>query len=141
MGALDRFVEASVRWVSVAAGVVTAVAVVGVPGFAGMNRLLFGGQLTADPSTVPLLRHWAFMIAGVGVLLVAGAFRPSLRWPAWLFATAEKLFIVFLWLTARHEPWGAAYQQAALTDGVLAVYGLLYLASGVARRDRQAGSR
>ena len=74
-------------------------------------------------------------------MLRRSAFRPSLRWPAWLFATAEKLFIVFLWLTARHEPWGAAYQQAALTDGVLAIYGLLYLASSAARRDRQAGER
>jgi len=42
------------------------------------------------------LRHWGHHVFGLGVLMVAAAYRPWLRFETMLFATVEKCFIAYL---------------------------------------------
>ena len=74
---------------------------------------IFGGVVDYTPASVPALRHWGFMIFGIGVLMIVAAFRPWLRFETMLFCTLEKCFIVYLFLANLGEPWGKGYLGAA----------------------------
>src|SRR5476649_1064397 len=65
---------------------------------------MLGGVVDYTPSSVPALRHWAFMVFGIGVLMVIAAFRPWLRFETMLFSAAEKGFMVYLFLSNLGQP-------------------------------------
>jgi hypothetical protein len=131
--AVDRFVGATLTGVLLVFGVATCVAIMGAFDVELMNRLLFRGLLDFTPSSEPIIRHWGLMIFGVGALMIASAFRPWLQFSTIAFATAEKAFIVWLYLSVRDQPWGQAYLVSCLVDGTFALYGALYFLSSHGR--------
>jgi hypothetical protein len=97
---------------------------------------MLGGVVDYTPSSVPALRHWAFMIFGVGVLMIVAAFRPWLRFETMLFSAAEKIFIAYLFLGNLGEPWIKGYLPAFLLDSTIAAYCILYFISDQGRPGR-----
>ena len=55
---------------------------------------MLGGVVDYTPSSAPALRHWAFMVFRIGVLMVNAAFRPWLRFETMLFSAAENSFMI-----------------------------------------------
>src|SRR5262249_44558553 len=94
MAGLNAFIARTIAWYLVIAGAITATSVVFAVDI-GLFTPIFGGVVDYTPASVPALRHWGFMIFGIGVLMIAAAFRPWLRFETMLFCTLEKCFIVF----------------------------------------------
>jgi hypothetical protein len=90
---------------------------------------------------VPALRHWGIMIFGLGVLMVVAAFRPWLRFETMVFATAEKGFITYLFLSNLGQPWVMGYFGAFVVDSTIAAYGILYFLSDQGRPRRWVVNR
>jgi hypothetical protein len=133
MTLLDRFVGSTLKGMLIVFGLVTALAILGAFDVDLMNNVLFRGLLEFSPSSEPIVRHWGLMIFGVGALMIASAFWPWLQFTTVLFATVEKIFIVWLTLSARDQPWGPAYLTSGVIDGIFACYGILYFLSSHGR--------
>jgi hypothetical protein len=97
---------------------------------------ILGGVVDFTPSSVPALRHWAFMVFGIGVLMMIAAFRPWLRFETMLFSTLEKSFMVYLFLSTLGQPGNTGYLAAFLVDSTIAAYSLLYFISNQGRPQR-----
>lgn len=94
---------------------------------------LMGGVVDYTPSSIPALRHWGFMVFGIGVLMMVAAFRPWLRFETMLFSAAEKGFMVFLFLSNLGQPGISGYLAAFLVDSTIVVYSVLYFISDQGR--------
>lgn len=94
---------------------------------------MMGGVVDYTPSSVPALRHWAFMVFGIGALMIVAGLRPWLRFETMLFSAAEKGFMVFLFLSNVDEPWITGYRTAFLVDSTIVVYSILYFVSDQGR--------
>jgi hypothetical protein len=135
MAALNAFIARTITWYLVIAGAITATSILFAVNI-GLFTPIFGGVVDYTPASVPALRHWGFMIFAIGVLMIAAAFRPWLRFETMLFCTLEKCFIVYLFLSNLGQPWSRGYLGAAIVDGTIAAYGILYFLSDQGRPAR-----
>ena len=133
---LDRFIESTLIGALIVFGAATCLPVLLTIDFALGNRLLFANGLPTDPAGDLALRHWGFLVACVGALMIAAAFRPWLRFAAMAVALAEKAVLVLLIFVSRDQPWFETYRTAALLDGTIALYCILYFLSRPGRPHR-----
>jgi hypothetical protein len=133
---LDRFVGATLQGTLVLFGLATCLPILLTIDLDLGNRLLFRGGLQSTPSVDLIVRHWGFMIFGIGVLMVAAAFLPWLRFATLLFAAAEKILLVAMVIGGLSQPWGRDYLMPALLDGTIVVYCILYFLSSYGRPSR-----
>jgi hypothetical protein len=87
-------ITASIVWISLVSGVVTAVG--GLGGFVApvpLLRLAFGID-RPEAATSFFVRHWGLLIFLVGALVVYSAYVPSVRQPIFIAAAIEKAAIV-----------------------------------------------
>jgi hypothetical protein len=145
---VDRFIARTIRWFLIVSGLITCAT---LPFAIDIDFLtpMLGGLVDHTPSSVPALRHWGFTIFCIGVLMVASAFRPWLRFETMLLAVAEKAFLVYLFLSYLGQPWTMGYLVLSMVDATIVAYGIVYFVSGhgrpysPSRRDTvgRAGSR
>jgi hypothetical protein len=102
----------------------------------GLIKPMLGGLVDYTPSSVPALRHWGFMIFGIGALMVVAAFRPWLRFEIMLFSILEKAFMVYLFLSNLAQPWAKGYLFPFLIDSTIVAYSILYFFSSQGRPER-----
>ena len=100
------------------------------------NRLLFRGELEPAPSVDLIVRHWGFMIFGIGALMIVAAFLPWLRFATVTFGAAEKILLVSLVIAGLGQPWGRAYFTPGILDGIIVVYCVFYFISSHGRPGR-----
>jgi len=132
---LDAFIGRTLKPFLVIFGLLTGVTVA----FAidvDLFRTMFGGLVDYTPASVPAIRHWGIMVFGIGMLMIAAAFRPWLRFETMVFAVLEKAFLIFLFVTALGEPWAMGYAGPVLVDTIITVYGILYFISSHGRPQR-----
>ena len=130
---LDRFVGATLTGALIVFGALTCATILLTIDPNLGNRVLFGGALDTEGTSGFVLRHWGFMVFGVGALMIASAFRPWLRFAALVFALAEKALLVAMVLGSQSQPWGAALLPSAMLDGLISVYCILYFLSAHGR--------
>ncbi len=131
MNLLNRFIAKSIKPVLIIFGLATC-----LPILIAINIDLlpdFANGIDFTASSVPALRHWGFMVFGIGALLVAAAFNPHLRFSAMVYSTLEKSFMVYLWISNMNEPWGSAYLGMGILDTIISFYSILYFISGQSR--------
>jgi len=135
--AVNAFVAKTIKWFLIVAGLATCLT---LPFALDINLFtpMLGGLVDYTPSSVPALRHWGIMIFGLGVLMIAAAFRAWLRFETLLFSTAEKAFIAYLFLSNLGQPWVMGYFGAFVVDSAIAAYGILYFLSDQGRPQRWA---
>ncbi len=102
---------------------------------------MLGGVVDYTPSSVPALRHWGFMVFGIGVLMVVASFRPWLRFETMLFCAAEKSFITYLFLSNLGQPGINGYLPAVVVDSTIAAYSVLYFISDQGRPQRWVATK
>jgi hypothetical protein len=90
---------------------------------------MLGGLVDYTPASVPALRHWGIMVFGIGILMVAAAFRPWLRFETMVFSTVEKAFMVYLFLSNLGQPWAMGYLFAFVVDSTIVAYSIVYFIS------------
>ena len=133
---LDRFVGATLKGALIVFGLATCLPILLTIDVGLGNRLLFRGGLDPTPSVDLIVRHWGFMIFGIGVLMIAAAFLPWLRFATLIFAAAEKILLVAMVVAGFNQPWGRDYLTPALLDGTIVVYCVLYFLSSHGRPGR-----
>jgi hypothetical protein len=133
---LDRFIGATLKGALIVFGLATCLPILLTINIGLGNRVLFGGGLETTPSVELIVRHWGFMIFGVGVLMIAAAFLPWLRFATLMFAATEKILLVAMVIAGLNQPWGRDYLAAGVLDGTIVVYCLLYFLSNHGRPGR-----
>jgi hypothetical protein len=133
---LDRFIGSTLKGALIVFGLATCLPILLTIDVGLGNRLLFRGELEPTPSVDLIIRHWGFMIFGIGVLMLAAAFLPWLRFATLVFAMAEKILLVALVIAGLGQPWGRAYLMPGILDGVIVIYCVLYFISGHGRPGR-----
>jgi hypothetical protein len=141
MRVINSFIDRTIKWFLILFGLVTC-ATLPLAFDIGAITSLLGGFVDYTPSSVPVLRHWGFMVFGIGALMVVAAFRPWLRFETMLFSAVEKSLVVYLFLTNFDEPWVMGYFPAFLADAAIVAYSIVYFISerGRPRRWTAAGS-
>lgn len=135
MRVIDTFIARSLKWFLLLFGALTCATLPFVFDITLITPFL-GGLVDYTPASVPALRHWGIMVFGIGVLMIAAAFRPWLRFETMLFSTIEKGFMVWLFLVNSKEPWAMGYLGPFLLDATIAAYSLVYFVSSEGRPRR-----
>jgi hypothetical protein len=128
IGALNAFIDKTIKWFLVVAGAITGGAVLFAISASTVTPML-RGLVDYTPASVPLIRHWGIMVFGIGVLMVVAAFRSWLRFETMVFSTVEKTFMVYLFLSNLDQPWAMGYLILFLTDATIVAYSVLYFIS------------
>ena len=121
---MKNFVDKTVKPFLVIAGLCTAIAGVSafLPQFAVENLL----KLPFAENYTIIVQHWGMMILLVGIFMIISAFKIAWRIPVLLYSAIEKVFMVFLYIFNASRPFSAGFQGAAIMDGVIVIYLLLY---------------
>ena len=121
---MKNFVDKTVKPFLVIAGLCTAIAGVSafLPQFAVKNLL----KLPFAENYTIIVQHWGMMILLVGIFMIISAFKIAWRIPVLLYSAIEKAFMVFLYIFNARRPFSAGFQGAAIMDGVIVIYLLLY---------------
>ncbi len=135
---LDRFIGTTLTGALIVFGLATCLPILLTIDIGLGNRVLFRGALDPTPSVDLIVRHWGFMIFGIGVLMIAAAFQPWLRFATLVFAAAEKILLVAMVIAGLGQPWGRAYLTPGILDGIIVVYCILYFISSHGRPSRWA---
>ena len=72
------------------------------------------------------VQHWGMMVLLVGIFMIISAVKVAWRIPVLIYSAIEKAFMVFLYLFNAGRPFSAGFQGAAIMDGVIVIYLLLY---------------
>jgi hypothetical protein len=127
--ALDRFIDRTLPGALVLFGAATCLPILLTIDVAFGNRVLFRDALPSSPPADLIYRHWGFLVACVGALMIAAAFRPWLRFATAIVALAEKILLVLLVVTSSGQPWAEAFRTSAIIDGTISLYLILYFIS------------
>jgi len=85
------------------------------------------GELPSDPLSKMFARHWGLLLFCIGALLIYAAFHPSVRAPAMVVASIEKVgFVACVFGTSVRERRMASIMAAG--DAVMVIMFVLYLA-------------
>jgi hypothetical protein len=129
-----NIIEASIKPVTLAAGVLTSTMVyAAIAPDAALNRM-FGASLSG-PLAELLVRNWAILIALVGFGLIYGAFRPAARTLALIIAIISKVAFINLVLA-----YGFGSTSAGVSISIGAAFAaalLVFLISGNRRSDQR----
>ena len=128
MRTINNFIDHTIKWLLIIFGILTCGTLPIALNIDSMTPL-FGGMVDYTASSVPALRHWAFVIFCIGVLMIAAAFRPWLRFETLLLCGAEKGFIAYLFLTNLGSPWIMGYFPAFIVDGIFFAYCIVFFIS------------
>jgi hypothetical protein len=134
---LDAFIARTLKPFLVVAGLLTGVTVVFGLDF-DLFRPMFRDLVDYTPASVPALRHWGIMVFGIGMLMVAAAFRPWLRFETMVYVILEKAFLLYLFVRDLGEPWAMGYAGPVAIDTIIVLYAILYFLSRHGRPQRWA---
>ena len=97
------WIVGNIRWIMIVAGVLTSTMLYAVVAPEAALRSTFGETLTGPLAGV-VVRNWGALVGLVGLMLIYGAFNPSVRALSLIVAGASK--VVFVTLILSH---GARY--------------------------------
>jgi len=85
-----KMIATHIEPILIITGAVTAIPLVQFIMPSQVLRMIFG-ETPTDAISLALARHWGLLIFCVGMLLIYAASHPSVRDPAMVFATTEKV--------------------------------------------------
>jgi hypothetical protein len=132
MNSVNAFIGRTIKWFLIVFGLITSST---LPFAIDVHLItpMLGGLVDYTPASVPALRHWGIMVFGIGILMVAAAFRPWLRFETMVFSTVEKAFMVYLFLSNLGQPWAMGYLFAFIVDSTIVAYSIVYFISDEGR--------
>jgi hypothetical protein len=132
MNSVNAFIGRTIKWFLIVFGLITSST---LPFAIDVHLItpMLGGLVDYTPASVPALRHWGIMVFGIGILMVAAAFRPWLRFETMVFSTVEKGFMVYLFLSNLGQPWAMGYLFAFVVDSTIVACSIVYFISDEGR--------
>ena len=130
-----RIVVANIKWIMLAAGVLTCTMIYAAIAPQATLRATFGETLEGPLAEI-VVRNWAVLITLIGAMLIYGAYHAAVRPLVLAIAALSKL--VFIALVLAH---GSRYlgQQAGIAIAVDAVWVVLFALYLAATRSERAG--
>ena len=121
---MKSFIDKTIKPFLIIAGLGTAIAGVSafLPQYAVENLL----KLPFAENYTIIVQHWGMMILLVGIFMIISAFKIAWRIPVLLYSAIEKAFMVLLYIFNASRPFSAGFQGAAIMDGIIVIYLLLY---------------
>ena len=113
-----RWLEASIKWIMVVAGLLTATMFQAAVDPQGALRSNFGETIEGPVAEI-VVRNWGALIGFVGLLLLYGAFRPAVRRAALLLAAGSKAVFIGLLLSIGRPYLHFGAGIAVIVDAVL----------------------
>lgn len=120
------WIVVNMRWLMLAAGVLTCTMVYGAFAPQSALRSTFGETLEGPLAEV-VVRNWAALIAIVGAMLIYGAFRPEYRPLVLVAAGSSKLIFIALVLSQGGRYLGHQAGIAVAVDLVMVALFAAYL--------------
>ncbi len=123
---MDLIVD-NMFWIMMISGILTSTMISAVlaPGYA--FKSYFGEELPAGSPAFLVVRNWGALIAGVGVLLIVGAFDETIRTWVLIFASFGKaLFVGFVFAAGMRYLGHQAFIAASI-DLIMVILFVIYL--------------
>ena len=132
MNSVNAFIGRTIKWFLIVFGLITSST---LPFAIDVHLItpMLGRLVDYTPASVPALRHWGIMVFGIGILMVAAAFRPWLRFETMVFSTVEKGSMVYLFISNLGQPWAMGYLFAFVVDSTIVAYSIVYFISDEGR--------
>ncbi len=121
-----HWLDASIKWIMIVAGLLTATMFQAAIDPRGALRSNFGETLEGPVAEI-VVRNWGALIGMVGLLLLYGAFRPETRRAALLLAAGSKAVFIGLLLSIGRPFLHHGAGIAVIVDSILVVLFAAYL--------------
>jgi hypothetical protein len=117
-----------IKWIMLVSGLLTCTMFYAAVAPQASLRSTFGEGLEGPVAEI-VVRNWGALIGIVGLLLLYGALRPSIRAAALCVAGASKVIFIILVLTYGRQFLGYQAGIAVVVDSLMVVVFAAYLAS------------
>jgi len=121
-----HFFVSNFKWVMLISGLLTCTMFLGLFSPKGSLKSNFGAILE-DPSHEIIVRNWAALIGLMGVMLIYGAFVPTVRRFSLIIAGISKVIFILLILSFGKSYLKFGAGTAVIIDSIMIVLFVLYL--------------
>ena len=121
-----RFFISNFKWVMLVAGLLTCTMFMGLVSPDSSVKSNFGDTLEGSSSEI-IVRNWAALIGLMGIMLIYGAFVPSVRKFALVMAGISKIIFICLILSMGTSFLKYGVGVAVVADSVMIVLFAIYL--------------
>lgn len=123
-----KAVHRSIKWVMLVSGLLTCTMFYALLAPDASLRSTFGQSIDGPVAQI-VVRNWGALIGLMGLLLIYGAFRESIRRVALVLAGASKVVFITLVLSLGQEFLRYQVGVSVIVDSVMVVLFIAYLAS------------
>jgi len=124
---MKSFIDKTIKPFLVIAGLCTCMG--GIYAFMPIFAVENFSKLPFDENYTMFVQHWGSMVLLAGIFMIITAFRAAWRLPILLFIVIEKACFVILYLFHACQQSGAGFKGAAVMDGIIVIYLLVYFLS------------
>lgn len=121
-----RFFVSNFKWVMLVSGLLTCTM---FQGFISPQSLLHStfGETMQGPLAEIIVRNWGALIGLVGIMLIYGAFKASVRQFVLVIAGMSKIIFIGLVLLYGKQYMGFGAGTAVIADSIMVVLYIIYL--------------
>ena len=121
-----NFYVANFKWVMLIAGILTCTMFLGLFSPQSSLKSNFGDNLEGPIANI-IVRNWAALIGLMGIMLIYGAFNPSVRRFTLVITGISKIIFIVLVLTLGEAFLGFGVKTAVIVDSIMVILFILYL--------------
>jgi len=121
-----RFFVSNFKWVMLIAGLLTCTMFMGLISPEASVKSNFGDELEGSAFEI-IVRNWAALIGLMGIMLIYGAFVPTVRRFALVMAGISKIIFIILVLSSGESYMKFGAGLAVIIDSVMIVLFVVYL--------------
>ena len=124
---MKSFIDKTIKPFLVIAGLCTCMG--GIYAFLPIFAVENLSKLPFDENYIMFVQHWGSMVLLAGIFMIIAVFKAEWRLPILLFIIIEKACFVILYLFHACQQSGAGFKGAAVMDGIIVIYLLVYFLS------------
>ncbi|MBL7865553.1 MAG: hypothetical protein JNK10_11780 [Cyclobacteriaceae bacterium] len=123
---MSRFFVSNFKWLMLTSGILTCTMFLAFISPQSSLQSNFGKTLP-DELSMLIVRNWGFLIGLVGLMLIYGAMRESVRRFALVFGGSSKIAFIFLVVTAKEDYMNFGVGTAVIVDATMVALFITYL--------------
>ena len=128
-----NFFISKFKWVMLVSGILTSSMVIGLFSPQSLQQSNFGSAMDGALADV-VVRNWAALVGLMGIMLVCGAFNPSIRRYSLIIAGTSKVIFIILVLTYGRQFLTFGAGTAVIVDTIMIVLFVTYLLFTASRK-------
>jgi hypothetical protein len=121
-----RLFVSNFKWVMLVSGLLTCTMLQALISPQASLQSTFGQTMESNLSEL-IVRNWGALIGIVGIMLIYGAFRESVRRFVLVIAGSSKIIFILLVLTSNESYMGSGAGTAVIVDSIMVTLYIVYL--------------